>query len=153
MKKALFQHLNMPDDTWNPKGLDIPLRRPVEIFVPNVCAIDMDTTGTWPFGRRLEDQVATRFLSMFLDMNAEFNGKKYHVEIAERPGGVGRAADRAEDAAEPAEERQGVSQGLSLSGGAVVTAKTDYQSDLSGSRRASPNCGIMRSSRPPTPKR
>ena len=79
-KKTLFQKLNMPDDSWNKKGLDIPLRRPFEIFVPNVCAIDMDTTGTWPFGRRLEDQVATRFLSLFLDMEAETDGKRYHVE-------------------------------------------------------------------------
>lgn len=81
VKKTLFQPLNMPDNSWNPKGLNISLRRPFEIFVPNVCAIDMDTTGTWPFGRRLEDQVATRFLAMFLDMEAEFNGKKYHVEL------------------------------------------------------------------------
>ena len=80
-KPVLFQEMRMPDDSWNPKGLNIPLRRPVEVFIPNVNAIDMDTTGTWPFGRRLEDQVATRFLSVFLDMNAEFNGKKYHVEI------------------------------------------------------------------------
>lgn len=79
--KTLFQELRMPDDSWNRKGLNIPLRRPFEIFVPNVCAIDMDTTGTWPFGRRLEDQVATRFLSMFLDMDAELNGKKYHIEL------------------------------------------------------------------------
>ncbi|MBV9761950.1 MAG: DUF4331 family protein [Acidobacteriaceae bacterium] len=79
-KKTLFQALNMPDDSWNRKGLDIPLRRPFEIFIPNVCAIDMDTTGTWPYGRRLEDQVATRFLSMFLDMEAELNGRKYHIE-------------------------------------------------------------------------
>jgi hypothetical protein len=81
VKKTLFQELNMPDDTWNKRGLNIPLRRPFEIFIPNVCAIDMDTTGTWPFGRRPEDQVATRFLSMFLDMEAEFNGKKYHLEL------------------------------------------------------------------------
>ena len=76
VKKTLFQELRFPDNSWNKKGLNIPLRRPFEIFIPNVCAIDMDTTGTWPFGRRLEDQVATRFLSMFLDMEAEFNGKK-----------------------------------------------------------------------------
>ena len=81
VKKVLFQEMRMPDDSWNPKGLNIPLRRAVEIFIPNVNAIDMDTTGTWPFGRRLEDQVATRFLSVFLDMTAEFKGKKYHVEI------------------------------------------------------------------------
>jgi hypothetical protein len=81
VKKTLFQQLNMPDDSWNPRGLPIPLRRPFEIFVPNVCAIDMDTNGTWPFGRRLEDQVATRFLAMFLDMTAQFNGKKYHIDL------------------------------------------------------------------------
>jgi len=85
VKKTLFQELNMPDDTWNGKGLNIPLRRPLEIFVPNVCAIDMDTTGTWPFGRRPEDQVATRFLSMFLDMEAKFNGKKYHLDLLNDP--------------------------------------------------------------------
>ncbi len=84
-KKTLFQKLNMPDDSWNPKGMNIPLRRPFEIFVPNVCAIDMDTTGTWPFGRRPEDQVATRFLALFLDMDAELNGKKYHVETLGDP--------------------------------------------------------------------
>jgi len=71
----------MPDDSWNPKGLNIPFRRPIEIFIPNVCSIDLDTTGTWPFGRRLGDQVATRFLSMFLDMEAEFGGSKYHIEL------------------------------------------------------------------------
>jgi hypothetical protein len=81
VKKVLFQDLRMPDDSWNPKGLDIPLRRAVEIFIPNVNSIDMDTTGSWPFGRRLEDQVATRFLSVFLDMDAEFKGKKYSVEL------------------------------------------------------------------------
>jgi hypothetical protein len=83
VKKTLFQELNMPDQSWNKKGLNIPLRRPFEIFVPNVCAIDMDTTGTWPFGRRLEDQVATRFLSLFLDMGAGavFKGRKYHIDL------------------------------------------------------------------------
>jgi hypothetical protein len=81
VKKVLFQQLNMPDDSWNKSGLNIPLRRPFEIFVPNVCAIDLDTTGTWPFGRRLEDQVATRFLSLFLDMEAEFGGRKYHLDL------------------------------------------------------------------------
>ena len=80
VKKCFFQPLNMPDDSWNPKHLNIPLRRPFEVFIPNVCAIDMDTTGTWPFGRRLEDQVATRFLSVFLDMTAQRNGKPYNLD-------------------------------------------------------------------------
>ena len=81
VKKMLFQPLRMPDNSWNPKGLDIAFRRPIEVFVPNCCAIDMDTTGTWPFGRRFEDQVATRFLSLFLDMEAEILGAKYNVEL------------------------------------------------------------------------
>lgn len=80
-KRILFQELRMPDNSWNKHSLDIPLRRPVEIFIPNVNSIDLDTTGTWPFGRRPEDQVATRFLSVFLDMEAEINGKKYDVEL------------------------------------------------------------------------
>jgi hypothetical protein len=73
-KKCLFQHLNMPDQTWNPRGLDIPRKRLFEVFVPNVCAIDMDTTGTWPYGRRLEDQVATRFVAILLDMDTGCGG-------------------------------------------------------------------------------
>jgi hypothetical protein len=80
VKKVLFQELNMPDDSWNKSGLEIQLKRGVDIFVPNVCAIDMDTTGTWPFGRRLEDQVATRFLSIFLDMTQLVGGNKVHVD-------------------------------------------------------------------------
>ena len=80
VKKVIFQQLRMPDDSWNPKELDIALRRPVEIFIPNVCAIDMDTTGTWPFGRRLEDQVATRFLALFLDMEGRVGDKAINIE-------------------------------------------------------------------------
>jgi hypothetical protein len=80
VKKVVLQRLNMPDNSWNKKGLNIPLRRGIEIFLPNVNAIDMDTTGTWPFGRRPEDQVATRFLALFLDMTAEINGKPYNLE-------------------------------------------------------------------------
>ena len=80
-KRVVFQSLSMPDDSWNKRGLDIPLRRAYEIFIPNVCAIDMDTTGTWPFGRRPEDQVATRFLALFLDMHAQLNGKPYHLDL------------------------------------------------------------------------
>jgi hypothetical protein len=80
VKKCFFQELNMPDDSWNPKKLDIKQRRTFEIFIPNVNAIDMDTTGTWPFGRRPEDQVATRFLSTFLDHRAGCGGKPCNVE-------------------------------------------------------------------------
>jgi len=85
VRKCLFQELNMPDDSWNPKHLNIPLRRPFEIFIPNVNAIDMDTTGSWPFGRRPEDQVATRFLSIFLDHKAGCFGKPCNVETLGDP--------------------------------------------------------------------
>ncbi|MCU1349258.1 MAG: hypothetical protein JWO56_2288 [Acidobacteria bacterium] len=80
VRKCLFQEMNMPDDSWNPKHLNIPLRRPFEIFIPNVNAIDMDTTGTWPFGRRPEDQVATRFLAVFLDQKAGCGGKPCNID-------------------------------------------------------------------------
>jgi uncharacterized protein DUF4331 len=88
VQRMLFQPMNMPDTTWNKRGLNIPVRRAFEVFVPNVCAIDMDTTGTWPYGRRLEDQVATRFLSIFLDMNAELNGQKYNIETLQNPAAL-----------------------------------------------------------------
>lgn len=80
VKKCLFQELNMPDDSWNKHNLPIKLKRPFEIFIPNVNAIDMDTNGSWPYGRRLEDQVATRFLSVFLDHTANCGAKKCGVD-------------------------------------------------------------------------
>jgi hypothetical protein len=85
-RKVLFQKLNMPDDSWKKRpDMDIPLKRSLEIFVPNVCPIDMDTTGTWPYGRRPEDQVATRFLSLFLDMEQQVAGKKCNIETLNDP--------------------------------------------------------------------
>ena len=82
--------LNMPDDSWNPKGSEYPLRRPFERYsVPNVCAIDMDTTGTWPFAPA-EDQVATRFLSMFLDHGRRVEREEVSHRIAQRSGPVER---------------------------------------------------------------
>jgi hypothetical protein len=80
VKKCFFQRVNMPDNTWNKSGLDIKPPKTFEIFIPNVASIDMDTTGTWPFGRRLEDQVASRFLALFLDMEAGCGGKRCNVE-------------------------------------------------------------------------
>jgi hypothetical protein len=80
VKKCLFQEVNMPDDSWNKHHRDIPLKRTFEIFIPNVCAVDMDTNGSWPYGRRLEDQVANRFLSIFLDMRTGCAGGKCNVE-------------------------------------------------------------------------
>jgi hypothetical protein len=95
VKKTLFQELNMPDDSWNKKHLNIPLKRSFEIFVPNVCAIDMDTTGPWPYGRRLTDQVATRFLSLFLDMSADSDGRKYNIEtLGDQVYGMPRRSNR-----------------------------------------------------------
>jgi len=84
-KKCFFQRVNMPDNSWNVKGLDIKPPRTFEIFIPNVASIDMDTNGSWPFGRRLEDQVATRFLSLFLDMENGCGGKPCSVESLNNP--------------------------------------------------------------------
>jgi hypothetical protein len=85
VKRCFLQRVNMPDNSWNKSGLDIKPPRTFEIFVPNVASIDMDTTGTWPFGRRLEDQVATRFLSLFLDMETGCGGKKCNLETLDDP--------------------------------------------------------------------
>jgi len=85
VKKCFFQTLNMPDNSWNPRHLNIPLKKPFEIFIPNVEAVDMDTNGTWPFGRRPEDQVATRFLSIFLDMKSGCFGKPCTLETLNDP--------------------------------------------------------------------
>src|SRR5207249_2347299 len=63
-KKVIFQELNMPDNKWNKKGLNIPLRRSFEIFVPNVNYIDMDTTGIGPHPRVSE--VAMRLIKPLL---------------------------------------------------------------------------------------
>jgi hypothetical protein len=79
--KMLFQPMTMPDESWHlHKDVNIPVRRAFEVFVPNVAAIDMDTNGSWPYGRRLEDQVATRFLSIFLDMEPDASGRRYNIE-------------------------------------------------------------------------
>ena len=67
-------------------------------FCPKVLSIDMDTTGTWPYGRRLEDQVATRFLSLFLDMSPDANGG-YRYRDIERSSFMGRRSDRTQDTA------------------------------------------------------
>lgn len=83
--ECLFQEINMPDDSWKTGGVDVPLKRPVEVFIPNVTAIDMDTNGSWPYGRRLEDQVATRFLSLFLDMDTGCGGGPCHLESLNDP--------------------------------------------------------------------
>jgi hypothetical protein len=81
VKKCFFQELNMPPGVnWNPKGLNIPLKRAADIFIPNVNAIDMDTNGTWPFGRRFEDQVASRFLAIFLDHTKMCGGVACNLE-------------------------------------------------------------------------
>lgn len=85
VKHCFFQKLNMPDDSWNPSGKDIPLKRTFEVFIPNITSVDMDTTGTWPYGRRPEDQVATRFLATFLDMRKQCGDEPCNIETLNQP--------------------------------------------------------------------
>ena len=85
VKKCVFQKLNMPDDSWNTSGKDIPLKRTFEVFVPNLTSVDMDTNGTWPYGRRPEDQVATRFLGVFLDMSKKCGATLCDIETLNNP--------------------------------------------------------------------
>lgn len=85
VKKCFFQPLNMPDNSWNTGGKNIPLKRTFEIFIPNLTSVDMDTNGTWPYGRRPEDQVATRFLATFLDMSKNCGAKPCNIETLNDP--------------------------------------------------------------------
>jgi hypothetical protein len=85
VKKCFFQTLHMPDDSWNKSGKPIREKRTFEIFLPNVTSVDMDTTGTWPFGRRPEDQVASRFLTTFVDMKEGCGGGRCNVETLNDP--------------------------------------------------------------------
>lgn len=85
VKNCFFQQLNMPDNSWNKSGKDIPLKRTFEIFIPNLTSVDMDTTGTWPYGRRPEDQVATRFLATFLDMSKTCGDEPCNIETLNNP--------------------------------------------------------------------
>jgi hypothetical protein len=85
VKNCFFQKLNMPDDSWNKSGKEISLRYTFEVFLPNLTAVDMDTTGTWPFGRRPEDQVATRFLATFLDMRKNCGATPCNIETLNEP--------------------------------------------------------------------
>ena len=75
----------MPDDTWNPKGLPIPLRRAVDIFIPNVNSIDMDTTGTWPFGRRLGGPGGDPLSVDLSRHERQLERQAYHVELLNDP--------------------------------------------------------------------
>lgn len=85
VKKCFFQPLNMPDGSWNTSGKNIPLKRTFEIFIPNLTSVDMDTNGTWPYGRRPEDQVATRFLATFLDMSKNCGDRPCDIETLNNP--------------------------------------------------------------------
>ncbi|MEA3276273.1 MAG: hypothetical protein U9Q81_13485 [Pseudomonadota bacterium] len=85
VKKCFFQTLHMPDSSWNKSGDPIREKRTFEICLPNVTSVDMDTTGTWPFGRRPEDQVASRFLTTFLDMEKGCGGGPCDVETLNAP--------------------------------------------------------------------
>lgn len=80
VKKCFFQDVNMSDDSWNTSGKPIKLKKTFEIFLPNVTSIDMDTTGIWPYGRRPEDQVASQFLALFLDMTSTCGGEQCNIE-------------------------------------------------------------------------
>jgi hypothetical protein len=86
VKRCFFQTLHMPDGSWNKSGKPIREKRTFEVFLPNVTSVDMDTTGTWPFGRRPEDQVASRFLTTFLDMETGCGGGPCNIETLNDPG-------------------------------------------------------------------
>jgi len=86
--KCLLMSLRMPNDEWKNVSKDSSKLHPpivATLFHPNTLKVDMDTNGTFPFGRRPEDQVASRFTSLFLNHKdgycATAEGKKpCHVD-------------------------------------------------------------------------
>ena len=143
-RRSCFRSSTCPTIAGTRKGLPIPLRRAVDIFIPNVNSIDMDTTGTWPFGRRLEDQVATRFLSTFLDMSATLNGKKYHVDLLNDPALWNSAPIEPKTPPNPLKNDKEFLPRFPLSGGTVVRCDvrdSGIRPSCGASSRISPQLG------------
>ena len=103
-RRLLFQELNMPDDSWNPKGLDIPLRRPVRDLraerLRDRHGHDGHLAVRPPAGRPGRDPLPVDVPGHVEPPASTATWRRW------RPGAVGRGADRAEDAAEPARQRR-----------------------------------------------
>lgn len=91
---CLLQSVKMPPGLkWQRTGVNVSPPMVASLFHPNTLMVDLDTTGTWPFGRRPEDQVASRFTALFLDMNGKCGGKPCDLDSLQDgtilPGGKG----------------------------------------------------------------
>jgi hypothetical protein len=77
---CLTQRMRMADDSWRVNKFE-KIKPPVvlQLFHPNTLVVDLDTTGTWPFGRRPEDQIASRFTSLFLNYNGQCGQKTGNI--------------------------------------------------------------------------
>jgi hypothetical protein len=69
---CFLQAVRLPADVqWKTPRSDLEgvhMPRVISLFLPNVMTVDLDTTGTWPFGHRPTDQLASRFTTLFLKM-------------------------------------------------------------------------------------
>jgi hypothetical protein len=83
---CLLQPVRMPDASWRRvAGAPVAMPLVASLFHPNTLVVDLDTTGTWPFGRRPEDQVASRFTSLFLDMSGQCGKRPCSVDSLQDP--------------------------------------------------------------------
>ncbi len=71
---CFLQTVRLPEDVkWKTPRSDaagIRMPRVISLFLPNVMTVDLDTTGTWPFGHRPNDQIGGRFNALFLKMGS-----------------------------------------------------------------------------------
>jgi hypothetical protein len=74
---CFLQVIKLSDQKWRTSRTPPDLQPPlvISLFFPNVMAVYLDTTGTWPFGQRLTDPMPGRFGALFLDMGGDCSGK------------------------------------------------------------------------------
>lgn len=105
-KKILFQELNMSDDSWNRKGLQIPLRRP---HLHPQCELDR-----YGYDRHMAVRASTggpggdAFSVDLFGHERQHQRQAIRRRAIERPGPLEQRSDRTEDPSQSAEERQGV---------------------------------------------
>lgn len=80
---CFLQRVDMGGINWKTSRTDkagVEPPRTIQLFLPNALRVDMDTNGTWPFGRRLEDQVASRFTALFLEMGGQCGNHRCNLD-------------------------------------------------------------------------
>ena len=87
---CLLMRVQMADNSWKTARTNFKPPVVATLFWPNTLTVDLDTNGTWPFGRRPEDQVASRFTALFLNMAGGMcGGKPCNIDSLQDPSRSG----------------------------------------------------------------